>query len=272
MVALMLHADDLSQDKPGSPPSLTALFLHGILGRGRNWHRIARSLLDQTPAIRCVTLDLPGHGQSPATEFYTVDAAAAEVADWVQANTQGRILLAGHSYGGKVAMVASSALLDRLSALWIIDATPSPVPNGQGPWLVLDVLERVTGPFASRTDAASQLTHAGLPHDIAQWLVSNLVQDPAGFQWSFNPAVLRAYLDDYGHVDLWPIIQNTAKQTDVHILRALRSDLITPDAIARLKSLSPQRPVQIHALDGGHWIHTEQPDNVVRLLAEHLPG
>jgi len=39
----------------------------------------------------------------------------------------------------------------------------------------------------------------------------------------------------------------------------------------RLQVIAATRPVYIHIVQGGHWIHADNPEAVVKLLANHLP-
>ncbi|MCC5827906.1 MAG: alpha/beta hydrolase [Phycisphaeraceae bacterium] len=265
----MIEAEFHPSDR--ADPAVTIVLLHGILGRGRNWFGIARALAQADAGVQCVALDLPAHGASPAIEPHTVEHAATSIAQWIQAEIAGPVMLAGHSYGGKVAMVAGPKLIDQLAALWIIDATPDPVPDGQGPWLVLDALEHVPGPFSTRKEASDQLRQAGLPLDVAQWLVGNLTMDGDVYRWMNDHAAIRAYLDDYGRVDLWAELESTAQSRPVGLIHAQRSNLLTRQALERLDALSRTTDLKVHALDGGHWIHTEKPDDVVNLLAGSIP-
>src|SRR5699024_3847890 len=54
-----------TQRLAGGPPRL--LFLHGLMGRGRNFTRIAKSLTETTTSL---LVDLPNHGNSCWTEHF----------------------------------------------------------------------------------------------------------------------------------------------------------------------------------------------------------
>lgn len=92
------------------PPKRDALFMHGILGSKRNWRTPAKLLTQLSPELRVTTMDHRGHGMShdmPGEN--TLEAAAADVRGIMQGDqnmtAQKLQLLAGHSFGGKVALI-----------------------------------------------------------------------------------------------------------------------------------------------------------------------
>jgi pimeloyl-ACP methyl ester carboxylesterase len=69
----------------------------------RTWHAVSAALSDR---FTVVTVDLPGHGDSPCPDdpdAFTRDAALADL-DEVLATLEGRAVLVGHSLGGYLAL------------------------------------------------------------------------------------------------------------------------------------------------------------------------
>lgn len=78
------------------------LLLHGLAGSSRNWCEVLPALVER---YRVIAVDLPGHAHSAplprgATTADFADAAAAVL----QAEGADRALVAGHSFGGLVAL------------------------------------------------------------------------------------------------------------------------------------------------------------------------
>jgi pimeloyl-ACP methyl ester carboxylesterase len=94
----------------------TAVLLHGMVGSGESWWRVAPLLV--ASGYRVLAVDLPGHGSSPRDDTMTVHRAAAAVAESVAGvcGTTPDVVI-GHSYGGLVlaAAVDSGALTPGLS-------------------------------------------------------------------------------------------------------------------------------------------------------------
>jgi hypothetical protein len=79
-------------------------------------------------------------------------------------------------------------------------------------------------------------------------------------------------LRDYFRSDLWSVLENPPEGVEVHVIRATGSDAIDAEDVARIEDAARAGGrVRLHPVEGGHWINTENPDDVLRLLASHLP-
>jgi pimeloyl-ACP methyl ester carboxylesterase len=100
------------------------LLIHGLSATAWSWSPVARRL---NRAARVVALDLRGHGLSDApTSGYTREQLAEDViavaeGSGLLAADGGRILLAGHGYGGIVAAWAAARLGLRCAGLVLVD-------------------------------------------------------------------------------------------------------------------------------------------------------
>ena len=106
------------------------LFLHYFGGSSREWEFIAPLLAER--GYFCAALDARGHGDSDATDSYTVaemagDALAAARENEFTASPQGWILV-GHSMGGKAALDLASSAPEGLKGLILIAPSP-PTPQ-----------------------------------------------------------------------------------------------------------------------------------------------
>ncbi len=96
--------------------------LHGFLGTGRDWEAVAAALGSR---YRCLTPDLPGHGETPLTPGVQSYAAWAQwLADWLDAHDLPFVALAGYSLGGRVALAFAAAFPRRVRALALVSAHP----------------------------------------------------------------------------------------------------------------------------------------------------
>ncbi len=109
-----------------TPPRL--VLVHGTRLDHAEWSAYP----DLLPEAEVVAVDLPGHGDRLEEEF-TAEAAVATIREAVDAATPGqRVVLAGHSLGGYLAMLYAVRHRGSLAALVLIGATAEP-----------------TGPFAA---------------------------------------------------------------------------------------------------------------------------
>jgi len=87
--------------------------------------------------FNAVAVDLPGYGESPSIEPYTMASIAAALGDLVDALDAPRLALVGHSMGGMVAQefmaLASPAQRTRIAALVLMATSPAFGPSG-GQW------------------------------------------------------------------------------------------------------------------------------------------
>jgi esterase len=202
-------------------------FLHGILGRGRNWRSFARRVADAAPDFRLVLPDLRCHGESACPEGPHDLAACADDLKQVAAEHGAPEVVVGHSFGGKVALACLRAGLTPRST-WVLDSPPgveraiAAIDPRLDPATILRVLKAIPVPAESRDQLRAPLREAGIPEGIVAWLLTSAASGPDGwrFLWDLDGVeeLLASYLSD----DLWPIVWSAA--SEVHLVRAGRSD------------------------------------------------
>jgi pimeloyl-ACP methyl ester carboxylesterase len=106
----------LAYDRAGTGPAL--VLLHGLGHRRQGWAAVLDKL---TPHRDVITVDLPGHGQSPplrAAGKNPVETIAEQVAELMSELGVARPHVAGNSLGGTVALgLASRGLVASVTAL-----------------------------------------------------------------------------------------------------------------------------------------------------------
>ncbi len=115
---ILANGAKLAYGDTGAGPPL--VLVHGSPAEGRAWGRVARHL----GTFRVFTPDLPGYGGSDALRngagTAAMAAAVAAVIDTVAAGA-GPVWLAGHSYGGNVALHAALARLACIRGLVLLE-------------------------------------------------------------------------------------------------------------------------------------------------------
>lgn len=108
----------------------TIVLLHGLGGTRLQWMPVAKKLL---ATHRVILVDLPGHGDSPMPEPFTLKAAADAV-DAVLAGQKEPVVLVGHSVGGAIALLEASAHPEHVRGLVVLDVaarSPTEIPDQQ---------------------------------------------------------------------------------------------------------------------------------------------
>ena len=101
--------------------SPTLVFIHGLFGDMNNLGVIARTFSDNYNILR---VDLRNHGQSFHSETMNYDVMANDVWQLIDHLKLDKVILIGHSMGGKTAMKMTALQPQRVEKLVVIDIAP----------------------------------------------------------------------------------------------------------------------------------------------------
>lgn len=257
----------------GREPERWLLVLHGIYGAGRNWGSIARRLVEARPEWGAVLVDLRNHGQSRGFAGpHTIAASAADVDRLVEHLDLHAAAVLGHSFGGKVALLYADHHGDELRQVWVVDSTPAVrAPEGTA-WEMLESVRSLPPDFGSRDEAVERLIACDYPPGVAQWMAINLEPRGGRYHWRIDLDAMEEMLRDFFRTDAWPVIEHPPPGVEIHVVKATESNTLDPESVARVEAAARANArVFLHLLEGGHWINTDNPDAVLRLLVETLP-
>lgn len=257
-------------------PRLWLYFLHGIYGRGRNWRSVARELVRRRPEWGGALLDLRLHGDSPGFDPpHTLAACAADVRALAEdAGAPGPPAgVLGHSFGGKVALSLLGEAPPGLRQAWIVDSTPSTRRPSGSAVEMLEAVRELPGPFRNRNEAIAALESRGFERLTASWMATNLEPGGRGLRWRLDPDGLEALLLDFFAVDLWDVVEEPPGEVELAFVKAEGSEVLSEEECRRIETIGRATGrVRLHRIDGGHWLNVDNPDALVRLLAERLPS
>ena len=258
---------------PGADPDRWMLFMHGIYGSGRNWASAARRWVRDRPAWGALTVDLRQHGSSGVfSPPHTIAACARDVAELLSSERLSAGALLGHSFGGKVALELARDPSRSLERIWIVDSTPDAGDPAGSPWSMLGALRRHPGPFERRGDAQRSVEDEGFPPPTARWMATNLERDDDEYRWRIDADDMEALLRDFFRTDAWDAVEAASEGTELHFLRATESSVMSAEAAARVVAVGQRTGrVFLHSVEGGHWLHTDNPEGLHRLLVAHTP-
>jgi pimeloyl-ACP methyl ester carboxylesterase len=131
-------------EKYGSNPP-RVIFLHGWGRSGRDFGDVAVALAKQ--GVSSLALDLPGFGSSPLPAIAGGAALYAEIVEAVIAlETSEPVVVVGHSFGGRVAVVLATSPTAKISGL-VLTGVPllrlGPVSRGPLAYRIIRRLGRV---------------------------------------------------------------------------------------------------------------------------------
>jgi esterase len=253
----------------------TAFVLHGALGSGQNFTRFIQRLSRERPEYRYVLVDLRHHGQSSgAPPPNTLAACAADLAALAAQLGHPPEVVIGHSFGGKVAIEYARQVPAGLEQIWVLDAVPGTQDGLGGSEItrVVAAVRSVPMPAASRRDVVTFLSEqAGLSRGIAEWMSTNLKREGESYTWVFDLDAIEALMADYFRVDLWPFLAERRERPEIRLVVAERSDRWTPALRERARALPAETHVVYQELPrSGHWVHVDNPDDLLAMLNEHL--
>lgn len=147
----------------GSATGPTIVFLHGLGVSSWMWQEQVAALSDQ---FRCITIDLPGLGDSQESEWKSMADSAAQVAQVIkQQSTEGKAHVVGLSLGGYVALHLFADFPECVESVIVSGVTPLPFKRQ---WMWRGMINAITpllhwGPMIYANASAMQLPAEAVP-------------------------------------------------------------------------------------------------------------
>ncbi|RYC32459.1 alpha/beta fold hydrolase [Lichenibacterium minor] len=244
----------------------TLFMLPFLAATGHQWAGVASRL---TGSARCVTIDLPGFGDSHAQKGFSVAEMAEAVAAVVREHAPRRWALAGHSMGGKVSCAVARMAEDGAPGLGglervvlVAGSPPCPEPMDEGGRA--DML----GWFGGDAEARRATARRYVAGNAAAPLDAEVLEQAAGDVARMDRDAWVAWLDRGSREDWAERIG--VLRTPALILAGSEDAALGPDAQAR--HMAPHfADHRLEVLAGaGHLLPLERPAEVARLIAEHI--
>jgi 2-succinyl-6-hydroxy-2,4-cyclohexadiene-1-carboxylate synthase len=265
MATLKLADAELAYDDSGQGGAVT--LLHGFTQSRRVWDE----LIGLLPARwRWIRPDVRGHGETTvdAGGPYTLEACSSDLVRlWDHLGVE-KTHLVGYSMGGRLALQVATYAPDRLLSLVVMSAHAGLEPARR----------------ADRREEDEQLARRiesdGIEAFADEWsrlpLFAGLARRGPEFAAELNarrlsnrPVGLAASLRGMGAGSMEPLWDRLAVITCPALFIAGAEDPTYAGHSRRLAEAAPHGSVAIVA-DAGHSVFLEQPEDVARLLTDHL--
>ncbi len=240
----------------GEGPPL--VLLHGLFGAAKNLGVLARGLGTQA---RVIAMDLRNHGDSPhgaAMDFATM---AGDVAETCAALGVARARVAGHSLGGKTAMMLALRRPELVERLAVLDIAPMRYAHDYDDY-VKAMQAIVLHPGLSRGEADAALAGVVKAPEMRAFLLNNLSLGAVP-RWRAGLAEIGAAMPQILGWNEPPGVMPYGGP--VLFLRGGDSDYVPAQAGAEIARLFPRAVVETVA-GAGHWLHAEKPAQVLASL------
>jgi pimeloyl-ACP methyl ester carboxylesterase len=259
----------------GSTGGEVIVLLHGFPETSASWERVVPGLV--AAGHRVLAPDQRGYSpraRPRGRRAYVASELVADVLALADEAGAGRFHLVGHDWGGAVAWAVATEHPDRLQTLTVL-STPHPramlrsfarSTQGFRSWYmgffqVPGLPERVLLAREGRTFRRG-LTDGGLPAELVERYYEQLRQ----------PGALTAALNWYRALPLQTGGLRRAREVTVPTLYVWSTgDFALGRTAAELTARYVSGPYRFEVLEGvSHWIPEEAPDEVVRLVLEHI--
>lgn len=264
----MGYLENFNYKIEGEPHNPKLIFLHGLMGSGRNWQTVVNAFAGH---FQILTFDQRGHGRSfqPASGYAPEDYAD-DLLKIIDELGWDKIVLVGHSMGGRNALNFAYRFSHRTIGLVIEDIGPAPHPKAAD--RIRRLLAMVPTPFKNRV-AARQFFQNEFPQKVgegemgatlASYFYMNISDQPdGGADWRFSKDGVLASLDLGNAKDRFFELEGLTMPTLV--IRGAQSAELTQPLFEKMLASNPR--VQGAVInDAGHWVHFDQTQAFIEVL------
>jgi pimeloyl-ACP methyl ester carboxylesterase len=257
--------DFYNTDQANTP----VLLLHGLLGSKRNFASLASSLGAQLEKQRrIIAVDLRNHGDSDWSEQMSYTAMAQDVLDFLDSQNIKKVVLVGHSMGGKIAQAMSLMHPNRVEGLVVLDIAPVEYSRTDPHWkAVEDILHAIhavdIGDGASKTEVDKMLRPTVPDPALRAFVLTNYDARKQG--WKIPVGTIVQQLEALAGFD----VPQSKYDGDVFIIHGGQSRFVRHAYMDQIADFFPNH--MLTTIRGaGHWVHAEAPDDTIALLKRFL--
>lgn len=186
-----------------APP---VLLMHGLLGQKRNFASIATALSAQLERKRrIIAIDLRNHGESEWRYDMEYQTMVQDVEQFLDQQLIEKVVLVGHSMGGKLAQALALTNPERVEGLVSIDIAPVAYSRDEPHWKAVEdivlALHRIQlEPGVTKRQVDLQLQSFIDDPALRAFCLTNL--DTNKGQWKINIDAIAAQLDRLASFDI----------------------------------------------------------------------
>ncbi len=256
----------------GEGPSL--IILHGLYGSSDNWVSIAKKISGH---FTIYLPDLRNHGQSPHSDVHDYESMSNDLREFASENKLGKFFLAGHSMGGKTAALFALKWPELLDGLIIADISPFETKSSNSASYnqhlsILKILQETNiSKASSRAEIESVLADRIRSGRDRALIMKNIRRNNDGnFSWKTNNAALLKNIESIlGNITGEERTFEQVTGFPVIFLKGENSDYMPAGDKERILNLFPAAEFRI-IRNAGHWLHTDNPEEVVEAILSLL--
>jgi len=264
-----------------SDEGVPLVLLHGFGNDAHIWDDFAPSV---APHYRVLALDHRGHGDSDwdPQRRYEHEALLADVESATAELGIERLVLIGHSLGGRIATLFAGRHPERMAGLVIVDVGPEVDARGRLR-IRMDVESRPSPVYASTAEYARDLSlayPAAQPDALQRMALHGLRRrDDGRYELKMDPALRGAFSSGETLAEaeareremeqaLWDALAKISCPTLV--VRGAASDILSPDVADRMvEEVLPRGRLAVVAR-AGHSVMTDNPEGFRDAVCEFV--
>jgi len=258
------------------------LLVHGFGNEAHIWDDFAPLV---APHYRTVAVDLRGHGESghDAEGRYDYDFHVADLEAVTAALGIDRLVLVGHSFGGRTSMLFAAKHPERMAGLVIVDIGPEHDPRGTTR-IRMEVMQRGDGSFATPAEYERVLAHnypAGNPESLRRMARHELRQrEDARWVRKADPAFMTGR-PDANDADAEARERDTAKRLwdalaripcPTLVVRGAASDILSPEIADRMVDDVLAKGQLAVVAQAAHSVMTDNPPGFAEAVTRFVLG
>ena len=256
-----LYSETFGLRRVGNDERPALVFLHGLLGSGRDWRQVVNIL---APSHYCLTIDLPGHGHSQLLLPSGFEEVNRQICQTLAHRKIGSYVLVGYSMGARLAMYhacfSQSGSQSKLAGL-VLEGGHFGLPPAE---------------CAARLGNDQKWAHRFVSDPIAQVLVDWYRQPVfSSLNHDQRQSLIAKRSDNLGSgIAHMLLATSLAKQP---FLQPQLTELALPvhyicgDEDQKFKSLAEKSGLSLSVIPGaGHNVHVEQPDAFAMTIKQFI--
>ena len=253
---MILHSQIIGEGTP-------FVILHGFLGMSDNWKTLGRKFAEMGYQMHLV--DQRNHGRSFHDDAFSYGVMAEDLLRYCDFHNLKKIVLLGHSMGGKTAMEFATRYDEKVSSLIVADIAPKGYPQHHHE--ILKSLASLSfDEVTTRGMADEQLSLYIKEIGIRQFLLKNLYWKEKGkLGLRMNLKVLTEKNSEIGKA----LPKDSIYSGETLFVGGGNSGYIEKYDEIVIKNHFPK--AQITWLpDAGHWLHADNPTKFLEIIAKFL--
>lgn len=258
-----LHFQKYPEQAAAPVGQTPVIIIPGLFGSTSNWRSFARDLSSDHPVY---VIDQRNHGRSPHAKTQSYHDMATDLLAFIEQHAFDKVILCGHSMGGKTAMTFSLLYPERVEKLLVLDIAPVTYTHSHAPFLE-ELMKVDLHSLNSRREADKALAGAIPELATRMFLLQSLTGSPGKYHWRINLPVLHEYMAE---IVSFPqsLSEHSSGVACLFVMGSL-SDYVVPEYYPEIEQKF-KNVEYAQIADAGHWLHADQPKSLLIAVREFL--